>query len=377
MSQSRQIAIVGGGVIGLSLAWELASRKQYVTLFESESVGRKASWAGAGILSPSNSKTLTHPTDKLMGLGSDIHSQWTSKLKSITGIDNGYVECGGLYIARTSGEKAALYGQMLHWTEYEIPFRALKSPSQVEFAQVMNLSENDLMIEVSGESQICNPQHLKALSAACEKLGVQIVENCDLNFGMNADSIELVVDGEQSRFDQVCFCAGAWTTQILSKVGFHVPMIPVRGQMLLFKLDSQLFEPIINEGSRYLVPRRDGYVLVGSTTEEVGFDSSTTPKKLDELMAFANSIFPALNKNSLVKSWAGLRPASHDGFPFMGALPNCENGFVASGHFKAGLQMSPAVAICMASLMMGEEPLMEMKSFDPGRLDLSDSIQSG
>ena len=373
MSSQDRIAIVGGGVIGLSVAWELSQRNHQVTLFEVGQLGRKASWAGAGILSPSNSKTVSHPLDKLMGLGSDLHRDWTGELLEASGIDNGYHQCGGLYVARTIGEKAALQGQLLNWDQYEIAYRRLADVAELDLAANLNVGEDHLLVAVPGESQICNPDHLKALAAACRKRGVELIENCDVNFRLQDDLV--VVDSYAKPLDRICFCAGAWTTPLMADLGIKVPLIPVRGQMLLFKLDARIFESIINEGSRYIVPRADGFVLVGSTTEEVGFDESTTEEKLNELMQFATSLVPALNENTLENSWAGLRPASHDGFPFMGVLPGTRNGYVATGHFKAGLQMSPAVAVIMADLIEGKDSIMDVSPFNPGRLNLSDALQ--
>ena len=119
------------------------------------------------------------------------------------------------------------------------------------------------------------------------------------------------------------------------------------------------------------MPGDDSYLLVGSTTEEVGFDESTTTVKLAELQEFAASIVPNLNADNLVDSWAGLRPASHDGFPFIGRVSKFENVFVATGHFKSGLQMAPSTAKIVCDLSEGEEPFMNASPFDPNRLDES------
>ena len=309
-----------------------------------------------------------------MGLGSDLHRVWTKELIEESGISNGYSECGGLYVARSPGEKAALQGQLLNWDQYEIEYRRLNSVVELGYASALDLGGSDLLVSVPGESQICNPDHLKGLIAACRNRGVDLIESSAVDFRLQGDGV--VANHFAEGFEQVCFCAGAWTSQLMQQLGIRVPLIPVRGQMLLFKLETQIFEPIINEGSRYVVPRNDGFVLVGSTTEEIGFDESTTEEKLGELMQFAKSLVPALNENALVKSWAGLRPASHDGFPFMGSLPGTGNGFVATGHFKAGLQMSPAVAVIMADLVEGKKTIMNVSPFNPGRLDLSDSLRA-
>ncbi len=371
-ASGSRVAVVGGGVIGLSVAWELSNRGHEVTVVDKYSIGRKASWAGAGILAPA-SLVSQNPLDRLMALGSQLHSEWHRRLLQQTGIDNGYRECGGIYVARTAGERAALAGQKLFWAEHEIEFEEVDETAKAasEDCQTLGLGEAAMILQVPSESQIRNPDHLKALARACELNDVSLMQNCrELRVVDEGDGlIELVVNGKSIPADCVCVSAGAWTTGLLQAVGFHLPMIPVRGQMLLFKLERQIFSAIVNEGSRYIVPREDGHVLVGSTTEEVGFDETTTDEKLSELQAFAQSIVPDLKPERLVQSWAGLRPAANDGFPFMGKLAGFENGFVTTGHFKCGLQMAPAAAVIMADLIENKPTLMDVAPFEPSRLD--------
>lgn len=371
-ARSRRTAIIGGGVIGLSIAWELTTRGCEVTVVDKHRCGRKASWAGAGILTPT-SMVSGNPLDRLMAWGSRLHSDWHARLQDVTGIDNGYRECGGIYVARTAGEKATLIGQKLSWTEHEIGFEELSDIDVVNREYGLQLPADAIVVRVPGESQIRNPEHLRALQAACQMAKVRFLENVG-GWQMEAESkevVSIVIDGESFSFDQVFFCAGAWSQQLLAEFDVQLPLIPVRGQMLMFKLEQSLFHEIINEGSRYIVPRDDGYVLVGSTTEEVGFDESTTTVKLAELQEFAASIVPNLNADNLVDSWAGLRPASHDGFPFIGRVSKFENVFVATGHFKSGLQMAPSTAKIVCDLSEGEEPFMNASPFDPNRLDES------
>ena len=370
MIDSDSVLVVGGGVIGLSLAWELVKRGRQVALVDKGKLGRKASWAGAGILAPANAKTATQPMDKLMGLGSDLHRQWAEDLFEATGIDNGYRECGGIYVAETKGDKAALTGQMLNWSEYEIEFEHVDRSNHWQ-ADFLGVGGEAMILNVPGESQICNPDHLDALADGCRQNGVKIYEQCgEPRLNLSNGRVDAVsIGGDRFEFDQVCICVGAWSKEWLSQFGVQLPLIPVRGQMLMFKLEEPVFSSIINVGTRYIVPRETGHVLVGSTLEEVGFDERTTDEKLLELQQFAISMVPVLTSDKCVASWAGLRPATHDGFPFMGRLASLENCLVATGHFKCGLQMSPAVAVCMADLLEGKDTIMDVSPFDPSRLD--------
>jgi glycine oxidase len=143
--------------------------------------------------------------------------------------------------------------------------------------------------------------------------------------------------------------------------------MPVRGQIVLYRCHSPPFQRILNEGSRYLVPRDDGRVLVGSTEEEVGFDKSTTTEGLAELQRLACELVPALKSANVEHAWAGLRPASFDGFPYIGKIPGLENAFVASGHFRSGLQLSTGTARVMGQLIRGQQPVIDLRAFEVGR----------
>jgi glycine oxidase len=375
MPDRQSIGIMGGGVIGLSMAWELIRRHHRVTVFDTGPMGRKASWAGAGILSPANHRTMTHPLDQLLGLGSELHEAWAGRLQEETGIDNGFRKCGGVYLARTPGERAALQGQMWHWREYGVEHEQIDSLAELR-ADGVATPDQVLAVRVPGESQICNPDHLQALMAACRKNGAVLNEHGgDVHLNSNADGVvSIATDSGNLAFDQVVVCTGVWSTRLLQPLDVDLPMIPVRGQIHLYKLPRLLFPYIINEGSRYIVPRDDGHVIVGSTTEEVGFDESTTEEKLADLHDFANSIVPALEKSRLERSWAGLRPASHDGFPFLGRVAGFRNLLVATGHFKAGLQMSTATAVLMSDTIEGRATQFDLGPFACDRINRAQGI---
>ena len=366
--------IIGGGVIGLSVAYELSKRNHQVALFEKDQVGRKASWAGAGILLPASQATAIHPQEQLEARSNHLHSQWAEELQAATGIDNGYRVCGGVYLARTPGEHASLMGATEHWQQRKIGFEILTPQRLEEILPEVELDGIRDSVYIPGEAQIQNPIHMKALAAACRKNGVEIVEQFD------SISLEVVghetaaiqVDGQKLTADNFCYACGPWTQELLQPFSLDLPTIPVRGQMVLFKLPSQQFVPIINEGSRYLVPRIDGHVLAGSTIEEVGFDTTTDPDDIDELKKWAAKVASQCNEQTFVKSWAGLRPATYDGFPYLGRLGQSTNSFVATGHFKGGLHLSTASAEAMADLMCNKNPRIDLAPFSPSRVGSND-----
>ena len=373
-----QTVVIGGGVIGLSVAYELSKRNRRVVLLERDQVGRKASWFGAGILTPANGKTAIHPVEQLESLSNELHAQWADELLRATGIDTGHSTCGGLYVARTGGEIAALHGAIQHWDERQIQFKNVSVEQARQLIPGIAVPSKGKFAFVPTESQLRNPRHLQALSVACRQNGVEIVEGCS--------SLELVVENGQTSSTLVddrhyvaenyCIAAGPWSEQILKPFGVPLPSIPVRGQMALFKLPSQQFVPIVNEGSRYLVPRSDGHVLAGSTVEEVGFNSSIEQQCIDELTKWAGELVPALNQQTFVTAWAGLRPGTYDGFPYLGSVRRSSNTFIATGHFKTGLHLSPATAVVMADLLEEKKSSIDLTPFAPSRAEFHQSIET-
>ena len=369
-----KVAIVGGGVIGLSLAYELNRRGHEVVVAERNRMGRQSSWAGAGVFPPSNIDTAIHPLEHLEALSDQLHPVWAQQLKQQTGIDTGFQRCGGLYLARTVGEKAALSGVVGEWQQRGFDAEQLTpADMKAKFGQLGCTDDKNLIAWwLPGETQICNPHHLEALVTACETGGVTLLENCgDVRLDLGGDRIKGIIvpnhDQPTITADAYCITAGAWAQQIVSAL----PMVPVRGQMLLYKLDAAPFTAVVNEGSRYLVPRRDGHVLFGATIEEAGFDTSTTPAGLDNLKQHAKDLLPVLTEDRLVKSWAGLRPGTFDGFPYIGPLTGHDNVFIAAGHFKAGLHLAPATAEVISDLIEQKQPAIDLRTFAPSRATMT------
>ncbi len=359
--------VIGGGVVGLSLAWELAKHGRRVQLIDRQQPGQEASWAGAGILPPANRRAALHPYDQLRGLSMELYPQWSQELRERTGIDNGYRRCGGIYLARSAGETAALIGWSAAAMEEQLAVERLNAESlrKLEPALAECAASVRAAYYLPEEAQIRNPRHLQALIAACGQCGVEIVADTEVvDMALQDGRIAALqtTRGPLSA-DRYCFTTGAWTGRLLKKIGLEIAVLPIRGQMVLFRCERQPFRAVLNEGPRYLVPREDGRVLVGATEEEVGFDKRTTDVAIQELRDLARELVPALREAVVEQTWAGLRPASFDGFPYLGKLPGLDNGYVAAGHFRSGLYLSPATAVVMRQVICGEKPEIDLTPF--------------
>jgi glycine oxidase len=160
--------------------------------------------------------------------------------------------------------------------------------------------------------------------------------------------------------------SGAWSDGLLAQAGWQPGIRPVRGQIALLNAGAPLFRRVLMLGKRYLVPRPDGRVLIGATEEDAGFDKRTTAVAIRDLLDFGIGLVPALADVPLERSWAGLRPGSPDGLPFLGPVPGAGNLYVAAGHFRAGIQLSPGTGRVMTELLLGRPTTIPLAPF---RLD--------
>lgn len=365
------------------MAWQLSRRGLSVTVADQNAPSNEAtaneqtratSWAGVGILPPANLDTAVDPIDKLRALSHRLYPDWSETLREATSIDNGYSRCGGIYLAATRGEAATLIAQAEYWREYRIQAEPLDAKTlrdlEPHLRQVAE-KEKPLAWHVPDEAQVRSPAHLAALRAACDAEGVQFLEATKIQ-GFAPRSAQHQADAvltESGRLSAAmfCICGGAWSQSLLSDLELTFDVYPVRGQVILFKLPSPPLTRIVNEGNRYLAARDDGHVLVGSNEEEVGFEYGTTPEVIDALRRWACGVLPLLSTQPIVKRWCGFRPASFDGFPYIGKTPGIDNVFVATGHFRSGIHLSCATATELSALMLGDTPLLDLSPFSPSR----------
>ena len=166
---------------------------------------------------------------------------------------------------------------------------------------------------------------------------------------------------------QFVLAAGAWSSRCFPQGHRTPPVRPMRGQMLLFHRLPRLLSHVITIGTRYLVPRMDGRLLVGSTEEAVGFDKRNTAGGVSELLRFALSVVPGLESATLERTWSGLRPQTPDRLPYLGPLADYSNLLLATGHFRSGLQLSPITARVITELVLGRTPCVPLEAFSPER----------
>jgi glycine oxidase len=362
MPQPPDVLILGGGVIGLTTAYFLARDGIRVQVLDKGDFGKEASWAGAGILPPGNPDHARSPVGQLRAHSANLFPTLSAELRERTGVDNGYQRCGGLEFISANQE-----GEADEWRNEGIVCEKVDATALRRLEPILAEGLGSAY-HLPDMAQIRNPRHLKALLAGCQLLGVQLEPGCPAFAIECQDSRVTAVRTERGLFKAAQFlvAAGAWTEALLAPLGWQPGIHPVRGQIALLHVSPPLLRHILLWGSRYVVPRPDGRVLVGSTEETAGFDKRTTAEAIRDLLDLACRLAPVLARAPLERCWAGLRPGSPDGLPFLGAVPGFTNLFLAAGHFRAGLQLSPATGLVMKELLLGQPATVPLESF---RLD--------
>lgn len=366
MAKQQRVVIVGGGVIGLLTAFNLAADVEQVILLDRAGLGQESSWAGGGIVSPLYPWRYSSAVTALAHWSQDFYPQLAERLLADTGVDP-QVHTTGLYWLDLEDE-----AQALAWAERE--GRPLSSVhiSTVEAAVPVLGSGYSHAIYMADVANVRNPRLVKSLKAALQALpNVTIHEQCEvLGFIREGEIIAGVHTAQgEIRGDEVVLSAGAWSGELLATLGLELPVEPVKGQMILYKCASDFLSCMVLAKGRYAIPRRDGHILVGSTLEHEGFDKTPTSAALQSLKASAVELIPALADAEVVAHWAGLRPGSPEGIPYIGRVAGFDGLWLNCGHYRNGLVLAPASCQLFADLLLGREPIIDPAPYAPaGRI---------
>jgi len=344
-------------VAGLTTAQRLLQQGALVTVLERGEVGQEASWAGGGILSPLCPWNYPDEVTRLTTRGAELFSAWAKELHAVTGINPEYETSGMLVLppfdAQAAGQWCATHsGLSVH------PVRATD----------YNLLAQDDALYLPEVAQVRNPRLLRALRQHVESLGGRIIEQCAVSdMVVENGRVQTLATSNGKFYAQgYIVTAGAWSKEVLGRHALRLDIKPMRGQMLLFKFDVSPLRPIVLQDELYLIPRRDGHLLVGSTLEEVGFDQRTTSEARDMLWQRAQKLLPSLRDMTLVQHWAGLRPASPHNIPTIGRHPQLDNLYLNSGHFRYGVTMAPASAEILINEIKGAPQPFDVTPYRAG-----------
>ena len=359
MTQDTDILIIGGGISGLLVARELNLAGRQVTILDKSTAGQEASWAGGGILLPIYPWRQDAAISDLVIDSLNRYPNLSQELLTATGIDPEWLPCGMLICKNPDYDLATQWCESRQINYQAAPAHMLKN-LQSEFARPLWLPEI---------AQARNPRLLKSLQAYLLQKGVHIIEQTEITAVEVRDRYVTQIDTTQHRFNpnQLVICAGAWTADLLKQwlpnSKLELPIQPVRGQMLLFDAKPETLSSMILDDDHYLIPRKDGKILAGSTLEQAGFNKVTTQEAKEQIYQFATHLLPALKNYPVCEHWAGLRPGTPNGVPFIGFHPDFDNLSVNAGHFRNGLVMGPASAALLADLILHRTPSLNPTAY--------------
>lgn len=343
------VVIVGAGIIGLASARELALRNYEVTVIDKGDLGRGASRAGGGIVSPLRPWQAHTVVDRLAAHSQALYGDFVEAVYDESGIDPEYLQSGMLVVGDTHRAAATEWARQTERT-LEVVDRSVLTDLVPDIGR---MREGVFMPNIY---QVRNPSLLEALIASVQKLGVHIESHREVTRLLHDEYTILGVETQSGpiRADGVVIAAGAWSGTFTHDLGLRFNVTPVRGQVVWFEdTPERAARPIVDDGEHYVVTRGDGVTLVGSTVENVGFDQGITDKAMKRLVNKARNLILGLGQLKPKGQWAGLRPARAHGIPLIGAHPRAERLYLNTGHFRNGVTLAPGSASILADVLDG------------------------
>ncbi|MCX2727166.1 glycine oxidase ThiO [Thermomicrobium sp. 4228-Ro] len=364
------VIVVGGGVIGATIAYALSRRGQRVVLLEREAVGEGTSLASAGIVSPLDQRQYLPELVQLLWRSIRSYPWLVGTLEEETGLSVGYRQWGSLLVAETDDEVATLR-EVGHWLD-AVGFTVewLDGPAAREAEPLLPVHiQGGLLIE-DGASVLV-PQLVRAAVAAAQRRGATVYEHTAVTALEAAGDRVVAVHTVHERLptSAVVLAAGAWTGQLVAPLGVSLPTVPVKGQMALVEGSTARPRHILGGPSvaSYVVPRVDGLIWIGTTVERGRWGTRPTPQGLWQCIDTARRVAPALLHEEIVAVGAGLRPGTADDLPALGRLPGWRNLWVATGHLRLGIMLAPVTADLVAEAIEQESEAVFPPAFSPRR----------
>lgn len=351
MASISDFTIIGSGINGLLTARQLVNTGATVTIYEKNQLGQESSWAGGGILLPLYPWRQDHAITELVTHSIKLYPTLNEELLRQTGIDPEWIASGLLITRNPDIQQANAWCQ-----NNDIPYY----PGTIEQLAPFHTEPLD-PIWLPSVAQARNPRLLKALIYDLKSKNVVFKESNALQgIQISNNRIHSITTSvEKTPVNHLILTTGAWTGDLwevlFGAINTTSPEIfPVKGQMLLFDAKPDTLTHMILDDDRYLIPRRDGKILAGSTVEKQGFNKKTTADAKQQLSSFAINLFPALADFPIINHWAGIRPGTQHGIPYIDKHPEIENLSINAGHFRNGLVMAPASAQLLTDLILGQ-----------------------
>ena len=347
MKSTSDVLVVGGGIVSLAIALELIRQGASVTIL-CRNFAEAATHAAAGMLAPQAEKISPSPMLDLCLRSRDLYADWTQRIEELTGLKTGYWACG--ILAPVYRENAADFQN---------------SESVWLDRAAIHQHQSGLGSDVIGgwwfpeDAQVDNRLLAKALWVAVQELGVEVKTGVTVGeIVQKGDRVtHLQTSAGNWQADHYILATGAWSQTLLP-----IPITPRKGQMLSVQVPAEqmLLQTVLCGSESYIVPRQDGRIIIGATSENVGFTSGNTPNGIETLLSAAIRLYPALQNSLVQESWWGFRPTTPDELPILGASPY-QNLTLATGHYRNGILLAPITGVLITDWVLHQksDPLLD------------------
>lgn len=350
------LLIIGGGVIGLSIARELRKRGPgRITIVDKGVIGGESSWAAAGMLAPNAETHADDPLFDLCTASNALYPRFAEELYEETGIDIELDRTGTLELAFTNADAECLSDKFRWQQNNGVAVESLTGKEILEIEPRVSPRVR-MGLRYPNDWQVENRKLTTALRRFCELNRIELLEDTEVT-GLIVEDERLngvrIAKGEIWA-DLTIIASGAWTGELIrTDVPAAETIKPIRGQMIGFDTGERVIDHVIYSPRGYIVPRADGRVLVGATVEDVGFNKEVTVDAVESLRAAALEIAPDLADFDIKEAWAGLRPFAAGGLPLIGPVVGVGNAFMATGHYRNGILLAPITARMIADDVFG------------------------
>ena len=355
-----EVIVVGGGVIGLMTARRLFEEGADVLLLEKGCLGGESSWAGGGIISPLYPWNYNDAVNVLAERSKQIYPRLVEQMFEECATDSELLTSGLLTV--TQGPEEALA-----WAKkWSVKAEYIDDVSAIRGIEPMAGDAVSQAIWMPDIMQVRNPKLVKALKASFEHHKIAYRENVEVEdiTVENGRVAGVRCDGRQISADKVIIASGAWSARFTATSNIDVS--PVKGQMIMYSGEPGLLQRIVLSAGHYVIPRKDGRILAGSTLEKIGFDKHVSGEAQQELQSAAIELMPALADLTIERQWAGLRPGTEKGIPYICAHDEVEGLYIHAGHFRNGIVLGAASVEVMTDIVMGRKPFCDAA---PYRMD--------
>jgi glycine oxidase len=377
MASTRDVAIVGAGIIGCSIAFELAKAGMQVCVLERGGIGEESSAAAAGMLSGQHGVTNLGARYQLHVEARELHGRLADDLREQTGIDVGFCRWGLLELLFTPGEVRAADRCCAVQTQAGLRVERL---SREETLALEPALAPDLQgsIRYVDEAHVHNGRLTIALAEAARRTGAELRSGAPaLALIRERERVVGVQTSTETVYAEAVIVAnGAWSSDLIRPLGLMLPVKPMRGQMLAVRTVPRAVSQIIYGRHMYLVPRPDGETLVGATVEDVGFRKEVTLEGLEELIQAGRHIAPGMMGQPVIRTWAGLRPGSPDGLPLVGPVAGLPGLILAVGHHRNGILLGPMTGVLVKQWLVDHVQSPYLDLLRPERFPLRGPVET-